>query len=121
MEHDKLVTCPVCGKQVTQSKIPAHVMNSKLEPSHKEFILKQDVRILDVFDAMSAENFTLQNLINAGGMLCSTSYIRSMLNAHRKEEWKIKRNKYRSVDTSQQHKDGRREKIHIFGDRKSVV
>lgn len=112
--RNEIETCPVCGKQGSHSFLARHVMNSRKEPKHGEFCDKQDEKILELFDNISVEEFSLYKIALYQGMYCSCSYARRILNKFR-PGWLEKSHDHHIIDTSNQYKDGRRTVQHIFG------
>jgi len=106
--------CPVCGKSGTRSKLSRHIMNSRGEPRHEEFMAEQDKILLANFDATDAMNFSVEALSFFPGIYCSESHVRALLTTFR-SQWKEKAKIHRSTDTSRQYGDGRRKRQTTFG------
>jgi hypothetical protein len=112
--RDKIEQCPICGRKDVYTKLVRHIMNSRGNQEHEEFISTQDNKILYIFDNVSDYNCSIDMIAFSPGMFCSSSHVRMVLNLLR-PDWKKKTNAYRSRDTKEQYSDGRRKKSHIFG------
>ena len=106
----KIIKCPVCKREDTINKVISHLMNSKKEQKHFEFIKKQDKNIKNIYK--NDDIFCPYNIVIDNNLLCSPSYVRNFCKNF--SDYGSKLSKKRSNDTSDQHKDGRRKKITEF-------
>ena len=106
--------CPVCGIKNLVSTLSRHIMNSRGNKAHEDFMAEQDQKILAAFDDADCESFSVEVLAFLPGVFCSTAHVRKLLNQFR-PAWRDKARTRRKLDTERQYVDGRRKKATVFG------
>lgn len=103
--NGEYLNCPVCNIYKTKEEIIRHVMSS-FNKGHKEFRIKQDNKIKEIFNNVYDEEFNIKYIINKYNLFCSPSYVRSIFS--KMPNYRERFSKFMSLNMKEQYKIGKR-------------